>query len=231
MEEEQRIMDFLSGAMTESEKQLFLKEIDSNEELKAEVEHYRHIRNMLNDDRTQFSAAVSEIISENQPIKRRPIYWVAASVSVLITLLAIYLWKQDADSVTLLADQYLEPHKDILTSRSGNEFEIDLSSYKNGNYQQAAIDLQKQLDESYQPVKALYLGISYLLSDNPNRANEVLTMIEKDQVVFSDDVNWYQSLALIKLNQMEEAKTLLNMLIEEQTIYRKKAEELLSLMD
>mgnify|MGYP001804116155 CR=1 FL=1 len=53
----------------------------------------------------------------------------------------------------------------------------------------------------------------------------------KDQVIFSDDVNWYQSLALIKLNRNEEARVLLIRLVEEQTVYRKKAEVLLSSMD
>lgn len=231
MEEEQRILDFLSDKMTDAEKQTFLKEIEVNEDLREAVEHSRNIRNILSKDRNQFSQAIRETIDENRQEKSNSFYWIAASVSILVIFFAVYLLQTNTSTLPVLADQYLEPHKDMLTSRSGGDIQIDLSDYKKGDYKQAIVSLEKQLNVNYQSITALYLGVSYLLENDPSRANDVFAGIDKDQVVFNDDVAWYQSLALIKLNRMEEARTLLIFLVEKNTVYQKRAEELLSLME
>ncbi|MEL6558702.1 MAG: hypothetical protein AAFQ94_10995 [Bacteroidota bacterium] len=231
MEEENRILDFLSGKMTDAEKQSFLKEMEADDELKAAVNHSRIIRNMLSEDRATFSEAVMDVIHEKRAKKSKSVYWIAASLSLLLAVTIVFFWRQPSDSVLELADRYLEPHKDMLTNRADGEVQIDLSDYKNGDYELAVKSLSNQLNSQYNAVTALYLGVSYLLVDEPAKANIVFNEIDKSKIIFSDDVLWYQSLALIKMNRLEEAKSLLKLLAEQQTVYKEKSIKLMELIN
>lgn len=230
MEEERKIMDFLSDKMTEVERESFLKEMESDSKLKASVDHSRYIRNILSKDRAVFSEAVRDVIYQNKAKNKTSVYWIAASVFFLIAAFTVFIWRQQTPTLQELADSYIKPHNDILSNRAKGEVETDLSEYNNGDYQEAVKSLQRQLDSHYNEVTALYLGVSYLLADQPVKANDVFSQIDTAKVIFSDDVNWYKSLALIKLNRQKEAKALLILAIEENTVYRKKAEKLIEMI-
>lgn len=228
MEEEEEIRDYISGFMTEPDKRAFEKRIELDTVLKKQVEHSRRIKHITDEDKKVFSNNVLTVIRKNRRKKTNNIFFVAASVSILLSMMAWYSWLQPSTPLPQLVDSYLEPFPDIVTVRSNKSALMDLSAYRAGDYEQAAQVLQKHFEVHEDSLSGLYLGVSYLLINQPTEAHAILSRIDREDLLFKADLTWYLGLSLIKIKRKEEAQVLLKELIRNKTSYASKASKLLN---
>ena len=132
--------------------------------------------------------------------------------AVLILLIPIYfIFSPQEITVKELADNLIKPYPYIVTSRA-NETPIDLLAYKAGNYATAISVLSTSLDTENDLVARLYEGVSYLMIDEYSEALKTFDNHDLRKYQFRYDVFWYESLALIKLDRIREAKEALKLL-------------------
>lgn len=227
--EEENIYRFLTDKMDQEERNAFLLEIESNRELKQSVEHSRRIRNVVAKDTIKFGQDVRAVIDLNKGNPYKSL-WITATMG-LVFISAIYYLFFIQTSTDNLVEKYLEPFPDIVASRSDAGLVLDLSAYNQGNYPDASSALQKQYDFHKEPLTALYLGVSYLLSNQEEKALTIFEETDLENTLLKEDFFWYKSLSLIKLNKEVEAKILLRTLKNSQTTYSSKSSRLLEDLD
>lgn len=101
--------------------------------------------------------------------------------------------------------------------------------YESGQYAQAARAFEKEiLEDPNNELARLYGGISYLESEDPNKALEHLDyLIAMPGSRYKSDAKWYRSLALIKLRRSIEAEEELEELERESQPYKMRANKAL----
>ncbi|MEO9872609.1 tetratricopeptide repeat protein [Ekhidna sp.] len=225
MKEEENILRFLEGKMDAAEQEAFAQRITLEEELRESVEHSRKIKNILDEDTIEFSNNVRSVIeSKRKPQSFKPLL-IAASISAILAV-SIYLLFFDTLSVEERAVSYLEPYPDVITSRAETN-PLDLSSYNSGNYEVAIESLENIFNKEKEPVIALYLGVSYLMINDAEKALSILQSMSYQNTIYKSDFVWYQSLALINLGRYSDAEKALKNLRGESQFYSGRASKLL----
>ena len=106
--------------------------------------------------------------------------------------------------------------------------------YTLGNYQMAMETFQKfepQIeDDGYYN---LYLGISYFKVGYTNIAIGHLNESAESFKMFNEKTTarWYMALALLKVNRIPEAKVILEQMVDQNSEYKKKSQDILKLLD
>lgn len=101
--------------------------------------------------------------------------------------------------------------------------------YQQQNYASAEVNYEKSLDNTPDNSKVmLFLAISYLNNDKPEKAIELLAKKIPETEKYNDDVQWYLALAYLKTNQKGTAKLLLEGLKNKKGYYGEKAEMILT---
>lgn len=231
MRTEEDILRFITDKMEPAERADFAVRMESDNELKQAVEHSRRIRRITDQDVAAFSENVREVIASNRKNKKPPYMWIAASFSILVLTSVFYLLLTGSPGSDLLASDYLEPFPDIVTQRSEAHPEIDLQAYNQANYQEAINVLREQYNAEKDPLTALYLIVSLLYDDQAENALGVISEIDINTSLLKEDILWYKSLTLIKLNRSREAREVLKTLMETQSSYSTKSAQLLSDLD
>ncbi|MEM9339210.1 MAG: hypothetical protein AAGA66_10815 [Bacteroidota bacterium] len=229
MEEEEEIVRFINGQMGEEERRVFNAKLSTDANLQEQVAQSRRIRNVVDQETVAFEDTVRAVIEKNRRRKAVSPFWLAACIVAMLLVGSLYYVLRPTSPV-LLAEQYLEPYPDVLTSRSA-ESSIDLTFYNKGDYRRTIALLQPLFNASKEPVTGLYLGVSYLMQGSAEEALTIFQQVDTKGTVLEKDFLWYQSLALIKLRQFDAAMEKLEILKKDSTYYSKKASNLLSKLD
>ncbi|WP_420577112.1 tetratricopeptide repeat protein [Ekhidna sp.] len=224
MIEEEKILKYLRGLMSESEQLEFESRLSNNKELEEFVEHSRRIMQIVDSDTQAFGQVVRSVINTKKENKSWSPIWIAASILMIISFASYYLFVP-TPTLNQLVENYLEPYPDVVTNRS-DEQKPDLTSYNRGEYQEAIDVLQYSLDNN-QLVVSLYLGVSYLMINENEQALEILNSVPFEDTQFEDDFLWYQSLALIRIGNANEARNRLEKLNRGSSNYKSKSSILL----
>lgn len=231
MRTEEDILRFISDQMDPSERISFQADLDDDSELRKSVEHSRRIKKNIDQKTISFSRDVRNVIEANRKSQKKPFFLIAASFSLLVSASVLYYFLSSSNETESLTFAYLQPFPDVVTNRSKEGSSINLLSYNIGNYTSAIDELSAQFELAHDPLTGLYLGTSYLLSDQAEKAMEIFERIEGKEAQLTEDIQWYKSLAMIKLNQIKKAKESLKSLIESQSSYSEKASQLLEDLD
>lgn len=155
----------------------------------------------------------TEIASKKEakviPMKR--LLSIAAAVIIILVPLAYLLLSNVFDhSNQELFTAYFEPYQDVISERSAEmgALEQGLSAYNQSNFPSAISQLEIYLaahpDE--QGAKC-YLGISYLASQQPDKAESMLKPVaEHSSGLFKEVAEWYLALAYLQQDQKEKAR-------------------------
>ncbi len=228
---EERIRKFLKNEMSSEEAKNFKGDLDNDEQLRNNLQSFQD-RSFVFEHQELF--AISKQIKESvQGIelepdgnfewpgeKRKEIVenpspkllhgWPAWGLGVLLLLLgaaSIYFLgiKKDAN---LQYQTYAQPMEVLLVLDEDDPLTAGMQAYSSGDFQQSASLLESQLSTQANPFAQIYLGISYLLNGQAERAIPTLEEIQSIPPLHSA-ANWYLALALLEVGRENEAIPLL----------------------
>lgn len=123
------------------------------------------------------------------------------------------------------------PDATVRGENDSNDEAKAIEAYEKEDYFEAVNAYQKLVANNPDNVKNnLFLGISYLGSNQPKKAIDILSKIKEDKQ-FQYDVQWYLALAHIKNKEVSQAESILQVLENEQNYYQQKAKEILEKLD
>ena len=106
-----------------------------------------------------------------------------------------------------------------------------IQAYEKEDYFEAVNAYQKLVSNNPDNVKNnLFLGISFLGTNQPKKAIEVLSKLTQSEA-FHFDIKWYLALAYIKNKELQQAQLLLTNLAEQENYYKNDAQEILEKLD
>jgi len=148
-----------------------------------------------------------EIDSQGTIQKRISPMWLAVAAGAAILVSAVLWLFPTQDPQNLYAEYQTFPNVVLPIEKSGDTLtkrELSYQSYELGKYDQA-IALFSELD-TIQTVDRLYMGLSYLESENFNAANMLFDEVRAtSNPRWSHVADWYQAWLLLKQGNRSEA--------------------------
>jgi predicted Zn-dependent protease len=242
----ERIKKYLAGELAAAERNAFEQEMENDPFLMESIEGWSTneppaTMEQLNALEGDLYASIDARVKE-QPKKGKIIhlsffrYAVAASV---IGILALLSWRlfitPNAVSGQEIYASYFKPltHPDA-TVRGENDTTTEaqaVAAYEREDYFEAVKHYEKLVANNPDNVKNnLFLGISFLGSNQPKKAIDILSKITASEE-FHFDIQWYLALAYIKSKDISQAQTTLTNLTKEENYYQTEAKEILDKLD
>ena len=171
---------------------------------------------------------------------RRSISWIRSIAAVFILGLGLslaWLMFSSPDAGTLAENELMDLYDEPTVLKSQEEgvvtdtnWENAISAYRDGQFSVAVAAIETSIGKNSEKLdeKHFYLGLSYLYEDVPNyekAINHLATSKElNSSSLFAPKANWFMALAYLKQGKIKEAKTLLQLVISENSTNWKKAE-------
>lgn len=229
---------FIAGEMDEKEKQWFLKETEGNQELIREIELRRKAGNLIpRQDILNLRTKLADIEHRRDavPASRHPgRVKYAAVIAVLIIIGGAALLSRGRSGTDELLDRYYKAYEPSIYARSemysgSQDFILALEYYNVHDYRNAAIYFKKVVQSEPDDMHSTLLnGISnFEISNYPEAEGSFEKVINNDDNLFIDQAQWYLSLCYIKTEELARAKELLSQIGKSESVYRKKAKQIL----
>ena len=203
----ERIESYCLGKMSSAEKSAFEAELNSNPDLKKEVEVFR--QSVLAIKMNAFKKSLQNIAESGEEIPKIKSYrWLYAAASVVVLLsVGWYFFLRSSESDRLFA-QYatVDPGLPVPMSATDNfAFHDAMVDYKNEQYDKAINKWSSLLQTSPQNDTLIYyIGMSHFNSTDYSKAisyfDQVVNMRES---VWVKKAEWYQVLSLLKTEQVQ----------------------------
>lgn len=243
---DEKIDDLLSGKMSPRERESFVKEVNQNPSLKGELDQKIKSNNdipfnsfnelMFKSKKRHFWERKIGFLTKN--LDKRFYYVVGALVFVVLLLVvALPTIKRYGANERILFEKYYVPYKPSTDIDYQDPVFQDVSgtmeAYANKKYFEAIIRFQKLLENNQDLVFVkFYLGLSFIETNQYNKAEAILgEVVEVENNIYHDPAIWYLGLIHLKQNQNEKAKEYFKNLLQDQNLYRDKAEEILNSLD
>lgn len=162
-----------------------------------------------------------------------------AAAACIIGIVAFTSWryiftKRIVDEQAIYAS-YFKPltHPDA-TVRGENKPANDeqaVLAYEKEDYFEAVRQYEKLVSDNPDNVKnKLFLGISFLATNQPKKAIDVLGSITTSEE-FHYDIQWYLALAYIKTKEIQKAQDILQIIVHNENYYQHQAKDILAALD
>lgn len=157
---------------------------------------------------------------------------VAASIVFIMAsvFIGIELNKTNASSDDLF-NTYFLPYDGVIVSRDNSEGFDGIRLYNAKEYEEAIDIFKDEFETSNNPEIALLISSCYLSIDDPAQALSWLGQVDAVNQKLIDNKDWYMALTLMKMDQTTKAVALLREIIETNSPFKEKANELLSDLD
>jgi tetratricopeptide (TPR) repeat protein len=169
---------------------------------------------------------------------RRSISLVRGIAAVFILGLGLSLaWLifSNPDARNLADEQLMEIYvapKAFMGENANTDFNWKnaVSAYRNGQFSVAVAAIESSMDIGSEKLdeKYFYLGLSYLYEDVPNYEKAINHLAKSKELnsssLYAPKAHWFMALAYLKQGKVKEAKTMLQLVINENTTNWKKAE-------
>lgn len=223
-----RIEAYLDGKLEAADLAALKQRMEEDEAFAAEVRHMAGQRELLRAGRRmqlrEQLAGVEADIQRKRLRNRRAVYAIA---SVLLIAIGLQFFLPSKTSGPDLYDSYFQPYL-LGGPQRGNEpptpYDDAWEAYKNGDYANATayFDTVSSGHADYQNIQ-LYKAISQLGLGKTTQAIAGLKAISADPShPFVEEALFFQGLAHLRLDQMEEAKRIFDTFIEMDGSYRRE---------
>ncbi|MEL7530048.1 MAG: hypothetical protein AAFN10_02005 [Bacteroidota bacterium] len=214
------IEDYLAGALTAAEQRSLEERMAEDEGLREAFREAAHIYAATKIDarrhlKEELTASLRSQKPEANKAQRRLVMrpWVWAAAAVMVLGLSYFLLRPSRTTPQSLYASYYEAPA-TLSMRQDSKMEAwesAMTAYTQGDFAQAQRQLLTLADDSSfsrPSALALYLGITYLESQEPDRALDYFQQIG-DHSLYSPHRTWYSALAHLQAERPAKAKTLL----------------------
>ncbi|NQY05306.1 MAG: hypothetical protein HRT68_03630 [Flavobacteriaceae bacterium] len=215
------------------EKQL-LETLDENDwsaienSTSPEVEEYQAL---FSDEKTTALRNTLKEVMETNKTQENSTHWfkyaIAASLALIISL-SIFFSKESSEDLYV---KYLDMEE--LPSLVEREHEDKLSKaytyFENKSYNKAIPLFEKIVQESNEQKGTLliYLGISYMESNEFNKAEAAFIELKESDLLDAPKANWFLALLALKQSNKEDAESLLKEIIAKNRYNSDKAVQLI----
>ena len=240
---------YISQEMANEEKTAFESEVAKNKELAQYLEVYQELPKALHhirkDERfkQQLQAAKNDYVASAAP-KSSNLRWV---VLVILLALASFLvwqfgWKgeEKQEPEPIFAQAFTDTDKPLEEIQRGSDgvtndiqlYNTAFDFYENENYSATLLTLDSITPESSTYPAALELKgyVQYLQNDYQEAINTFNLYLQQENIE-RDMILWYQVFAYFKNNQIEETKTNLQVIIDQNYPQAPNAEKLLKTLN
>jgi len=237
---------YFNEDLSNEELEFFEQEMLRDEKFKIEVTQYEYVFGGLKEARARKLKNNFQKY-EDQMHSRRPNYnfsvntimryGAVATVAVIFTI-AVFNFSnlEPAIETELVFSEYFRPYPNMIApvTRSTDVLDSDLkhvmSLYEAKDYDSAIVGFDKLIDDADLKNEILfYKGVALLAKGEASEARvhfEMMDPINK----FSHQRKWYLSLALVQLNEIADAKQLLNEIIFDKSYFMIYAKDLLDIL-
>ncbi|WP_340199369.1 sigma-70 family RNA polymerase sigma factor [Ascidiimonas sp. W6] len=218
-EQEQSTFDALLASNADFKKEVaFLEDFYKIAEVQAEA----NLRSMLN----EFEAI-------HQPYKKssKVLWYVAASILVLLAMAYFFTIMQPVSSENLFADSFT-PYKNVVHPIARGAQVLDqktkaFSTYDNRDYEEAATRFTALYNQTKEPYYLFYQANALIANNEINQAIPLLKKHLKTNDPLKEKTPWYLAMSYLKLQDTENAKKYLQLVLDQKKYGYKEAEELL----
>ncbi len=232
----EKIEGYLNKTLPQEELAAFEKELLASAALQEEVEKHRVLHETLSDTETlafreKLIRISEEIKAEEQATSSGSShYWkIAASIAIVLgvaTLLWFFFFGNNPYE-DLYASYYTPfPVEDTTRGETDTDYKEVLSNYAKGEYKIAITALEKAVTEEESNQFNLYLGNSYMNTNQEKKAIPIFEEIAKSNKYY-ENAQWYLALTYLKLGDTKQVIAILKELIQYNGIYKKNAIKLL----
>lgn len=240
----EKIEAYLAHTLSQEDTIAFEQEIAANIELQEEVEKHRIMHTTLADQDTlafkekliHISAKIKQEETANTTLTNRlPLFKIAASIVVLLGVGSLFWYtiytKNQTRDLDLYSAYYKPyPAEDIIRGNANKETEKVVKHYISGSYDSVVYALEKRPILKKQQALQIYLGNSYLNTNQEEKAAKEFKNITNTGKYY-EIAQWYLSLTYLKLNKSEKTKVLLKEIIQYNGAYKDRAHRLLTAME
>ena len=212
----EQIQSYLDNSMPLLERNTFEKRLLQDEELRQELELVKELETQLGDQelrnfRTKLKSIVSadgsQIINEERPAKKLKIYSILSMAATILFLIGAYWLSHNYTSkanLTSIADKYFVPYPANIQSR-GEEINKDIyEDYLAGQYENAAVNLEKFGIKNSDNEAKLFSAISYISIGKLDKALSLLESVQKSPHL-TNKINYYKGIIYLKQNDSQKA--------------------------
>ncbi len=160
---------------------------------------------------------------------------IAASVILFLSVGCYVLFTKMQSTSTKLYAKHFEyaNYPDMITRGSGEELstseKLAISAYNAENYEISIEHFEALKDKYPDNIKyGLFLGISYLGSNQPELAIKTFNNMNYKGTEFCNDINWYLGLSYLRIRDKAAAREIFTKLAEKNCYYHEAASDILA---
>ena len=236
---------YLNDTLSVEQKEAFEQQMQADKALAKEVAQHREMQSALSDKKTldfreKIQKIRTEMLASEEDADKEVVtltpekapnfpYWKLAVAAVFVIGLGVLVWDNGTtDSNKDLYAMYYKPFPVDDTTRGEGKEELSAiyKSYKGGAYEKVIPALEKHLITSEKQKLRLYLGNSYLGTDQAKKAAQQFRKVT-EKSMFYEDAQWYLALTYLKLQVEDSTKYFLKNVLDYKGIHEQKAKKLL----
>ena len=242
--------NYLQGRLTDDEKELVEKRLGNDPLFAKELAEHKRVVDLIkvhedNRLRRKFAELDKKIANEGRFSRTITIRMLSAAAAIALLVVSYIMFVDtgnDIDNNNLaltlpLVHEYMDPPANYFLQRSrGRSVETKASDamllYDAGQYQQAALIFDELLPEQDENPNLLFFGgVSYLMSNQIEKALDCFIRTEKLDHLFEHELIWYKSLIYLETGDKEKGKELLRQIMVSDSRFQQKAEKIYKNID
>jgi len=238
----EQIEKYLNGELTSEEFSEFEKRLENDSEFAREVLLYINVDKAISEinviDLRMKIHDIYEKINSQKQVRHQlfPLKWqylaAAATITLIVSMGVSIIGKNRINNDELL-DKYYSAYEaeGIVRGASDNVskfYQDALNAYNRHDYKTSAIKFKEQLDEDFTNIQChFYYGIScFEINDIREAIKSFQLIIDHNNNLYVEQAQWYLGLCYLKLFDTQKAISIFNSIIQEDSTYREKAEEI-----
>ena len=232
MEKENLINAYFEGRLTDEQNLEFQELLRSDAVFLQDFTFQKNLKKAIATEERAALKKQLESFDKKPSARTFPMKWiaVAASFVLLVALGSLLFYNHKPDYENLYTENFREfpnlSHPVVRSGTAENETDKAFSAYDKKDYKNAVVWFSKIGNNE----ALFYKGISEMsIGEYQNAAND-FSKINKENFPLKEHLMWYEALNYLKTGNAEKAKDNLK-LLENNRIYKEKAEELLSELD
>jgi len=233
-----------AGEMNEAEKTWFLKELESNETLRNEVDLRKRTDMVLKNHHDVIKlrnklSEIERIRAVQEPVKntgKRILFRYAAIITGFILVGSITLYYFYGTSMTSdeILNRFYNSYEVTSPSRSqqaifNSDYSTAIEYYNIHDYRNAALYFSKILENDDKYMESTFLsGVSnFEVRNYPDASRSFVKVIDNNDNLFIEDAQWYLALCYLRTDESLKAKELLTEIKDAFSIHSRDAKAIL----
>lgn len=232
MDKEQLIERYFENQLSPEEQKILQGFLDSDAEFAQEFAFQKNVKQAISlNERDELKKKLQSFEKPRTTINRISKWSIA--VSIALVLGGGYWFLNQSPNHIELYNQYYQSYPNVIAPTVRGESKTDLKSkafyeYDRGNYQESFELFSKLYAKDKDDYALFYSSLSLIELNKPQEAIALMDAFDATKNNgFTPYFEWYKALSYLKLDQIEQAKTLLQSLSEKENPQQKQAQKLL----